>query len=120
MYLSKLGELRPKNVAVAVVGVLLLLVPAVGLFYPLPVFPVDIFPAIFAAYMLVGGIRLLLLSRSAPGIMSVIERDLEAEMEHGSAPASDVESGSRVGGAMPGLADGAPACVAQAGHRRTS
>jgi len=107
VYLSKLGELRRRNVAIAVVGVLLLLVPAVGLFYPLPVFPVDIFPAIFAAYMVVGGIRLFLLSRGSPGVMSVIEGDMEAELEHGSAPASDVESGSRLGAAMPGLAEGA-------------
>ena len=85
------------------------MVPLVGLFYPLPVFPVDIFPAIFAAYMLVGALRLWLLSRSSPGVMSVIEQDLEAELEHGSAPTSDIESGSRVGGAMPGLAQGAQA-----------
>jgi amino acid transporter len=109
VYLNKLGELRPSNVAVAVVGVLLLMVPAVGLFHPLPVFPVDIFPAIFAAYMIVGGLRLWLLSRSSPGVMSVIEQDLEAELEHGSTPASDIESGSRVGAAMPGLAQGAQA-----------
>jgi amino acid transporter len=107
VYLSKLGELGPKNVAVAVVGVLLLLVPAVGLFYPLPVFPVDIFPAIFAAYMVVGGLRLFFLSRTSRGVMSVIERDMEAELEHGSKPASDIESGSRLGAAMPGLAEGA-------------
>ena len=36
LYLRKLGELKPGNVAVAVAGFLLLMVPAVGLFYPLP------------------------------------------------------------------------------------
>lgn len=103
VYLKKLGELKAGNVAIAVAAFVLLLVPAVGLFYPLPAFPADIFPAIFACYMIVGGVRLFMLSRSARGVMSEIEADMEAELEHDLDSAADVGSGARVGATMPGL-----------------
>jgi amino acid transporter len=104
LYLRKLGELRPVNVGIAVAGFLLLMAPLVGLFYPLPVFPVDIFPAIFAAFMLAGGTWLFVLNRRVPGTLTGIERSLEAALEESTFPASDVEEGSRVGLEMPGLA----------------
>jgi amino acid transporter len=103
LYLRKLGELRPGNVAVAVVGFALLMVPAVGLFYPLPVFPLDIFPAIFAAYLLGGGTWLYVLNRRVPGTLVDIEASLEAALDATEAPASDVEVGSRVGLELPPL-----------------
>ena len=101
LYLRKLGELRPGNVVVAVVGFALLMVPAVGLFYPLPVFPVDIFPAIFAAYMLAGGGWLFVLNRRVPGTLGAIETSLEAALQESTVPPSDVEVGSRIGLEMP-------------------
>jgi amino acid transporter len=103
VYLRKLGELKPGNIAIAVVGFALLMVPAVGLFYPLPVFPVDIFPAIFAAYMLGGGTWLYVLNRQVAGTLVDIEASLEAALDATTAPASDVEVGSRVGLEMPPL-----------------
>jgi hypothetical protein len=79
------------------------MVPLVGLFYPLPAFPVDIFPAIFAAFMLLGGSWLFVLNKRAPGTLVDIEASLEAALHASASPASDVESGSRVGLEMPGL-----------------
>jgi amino acid transporter len=102
-FLRRRGELKALNVAMAVAGFVLLLVPAVGLFYPLPVFPVDIFPAIFAGFMLVGGAWLFVLNRRVPGTLADIEASLEAALEEGLVPASDVEAGGRVGLEMPGL-----------------
>jgi hypothetical protein len=77
------------------------MVPLVGLFYPLPAFPVDIFPAIFAAYMIAGGSWLFVLNRRVPGTLSEIETDLEAALSAPLAPASDVEEGARIGFEMP-------------------
>ncbi len=103
-FLRKRGELKALNVAMAVAGFALLLVPAVGLFYPLPVFPVDIFPAIFAGFMLVGGGWLFVLNRRVPGTLVDIEASLEAALDASSGtPASDIEEGARIGFEMPGL-----------------
>ena len=104
VYLKKLGELQARNVAMAVAGFLLLMVPLVGLFYPLPVFPVDIFPAIFAAYMLAGGGWLFVLNRRVRGTLTEIEASLEEALQESIRPASDIELGSRVGLEFPGLA----------------
>jgi len=108
-YLRKLGELNSGNVVVAVVGFALLLVPAVGLFYPLPPSPVDFFPAIFAVYMLTGGTWLFLLNQRSPGTLSGIETSLEEALQTSTHAASDVEEGARVGLEMPGLAVGTQA-----------
>jgi amino acid transporter len=106
VYLRKLGELTQTHVIVAVVGFLLLMVPLVGLFYPLPAFPIDIFPAIFAAYMLAGGGWLYVLNKRVPGTLDAIEASLEAALQESLTPASDVEMGSRIGLEMPPLSAG--------------
>lgn len=54
MYLKKIGELRPLDIAYAAAALVCLLVPAVGSVYPVPAPPVNLFPYIFAAYFLVG------------------------------------------------------------------
>ena len=54
MYLRKIGELRPRDIALAGVTLAFLLVPAVGSVYPVPPSPVNYFPYIFAAYFAVG------------------------------------------------------------------
>ena len=106
IYLRKLGELKAVNLAVAGGGFVLLMVPLVGLFHPLPPFPVDIFPAIFAAFMIAGGGWLFVLNKRVPGTLTTIETDMEGILQQApaGAPASDVESGARVGLEMPGLA----------------
>jgi amino acid transporter len=103
-YLKKLGELKQINVIVAVAGAVLLMVPLVGLFYPLPAFPIDLFPAFFAAYMLGGGAWLYVLAKREVGTLSAIESSLEAALDESLMPASDVEEGSRIGFELPGLA----------------
>jgi amino acid transporter len=102
-YLKRLGELKRSHVGIAVAGFVLLLVPLVGLFYPLPAFPVDAFPAIFAVYMLAGGCWLFVLNKRVPGTLTAIESSLEAALQEHSRPASDVEAGARVGLEIPGL-----------------
>lgn len=53
-YLRKRGELTFAATGVAVASAVLLLVPAVGSVYPVPAWPVNIFPYIFLAYLLAG------------------------------------------------------------------
>ena len=62
------------------------MVPLVGLFYPLPVFPVDIFPAIFAAFMLLGGGGCSCSTERVPGTLVDIEASLEAALQETAVP----------------------------------
>ena len=57
-----------------------LAVPTIGSFYPVPPFPVDIFPYIFLAWMAIGGSWLFTLSRRQQHMFADIEVDLEASM----------------------------------------
>ena len=77
VYLARREELRPRNVVIAVVAFLCLLVPTMGSFYPVPPFPVNIFPYLFVGYMLAGALWLFVLSRRRRGILAEIETDLE-------------------------------------------
>ena len=76
-YLKKIGELRPHHIVLAVTALIFLLVPTVGSFYPLPPYPVVLFPYIFLTWMLVGAGWLYVLNRRRPGILNDIEADLE-------------------------------------------
>jgi amino acid transporter len=78
IHLRRIGELKPGNVAVAVLAFVFLLLPTVGSFYPLPAYPVDLFPYIFLIYMAVGGTWLFIASRRRRGILFEIKTDLEA------------------------------------------
>jgi amino acid transporter len=79
-YLAKRGELKPGHVAVAVAAAACLLVPTAGSFYPVPPYPVDVFPYLFLAYMAAGGGWLFIASRRHRGLFSEIEADLDATL----------------------------------------
>ena len=81
IHLRKLGELKATNVAVAVLAFLFLLVPTIGSFYPLPPYPLNLFPYVFLAYMALGGTWLFIAARRRRGILEEIETDLEAAPE---------------------------------------
>jgi amino acid transporter len=81
VYLRRLGELRPRDLLVAVAGFACLLVPTVGSFYPAPPAPINLFPYIFLGYMLVGAGWLAVISRRQPGTLRAIERALEESLE---------------------------------------
>jgi len=53
-YLKRAGILRGRDIALSAAAVALLLVPAVGSVYPVPSWPVNIFPYIFIGYLLMG------------------------------------------------------------------
>jgi amino acid transporter len=74
LYLRRLGELRPRHVALAAVTVLLLLVPTVGSIYPVPAPPANLYPYFFAIYFIFGAVWLW--SRSTR--TRVVEADFPA------------------------------------------
>jgi amino acid transporter len=80
-YLKKRGELRRKDLVIAGVAVLCLLLPTIGSFYPQPPYPVNLFPYIFAGWMAVGAGWLLVVNRRRPGILADIEADLQRAPE---------------------------------------
>ena len=82
VYLKKIGELKPRHLVVAVMACVLLMVPLIGSFYPVPPYPVDIFPYIFLGYMIVGSVWLYITSRRRPGVLAEIEADLERATDH--------------------------------------
>jgi amino acid transporter len=93
-YLKKIGELKPVHIVIAAAALLLLLVPIIGPFWPVPApYPTNLFPYIVGAYLVVGIILVNMRSKSSTEIESV-RKILEetamapsAPMDHGSAPA---------------------------------
>jgi amino acid transporter len=56
-YLKKIGQLKPHHIALSVIALLLLIVPIVGLVWPVPLTPpMNVTPWAYGAYLLVGGI----------------------------------------------------------------
>jgi amino acid transporter len=108
-YLRRLGELKASHIAMAIAGCLCLMVPLVGSFYPAPPWPLNIFPALFVVYMLLGGSWLYALNRRAPGTLTDIENSLEAALDSSLEPASDIEHGSRVALGFPAMREATPA-----------
>jgi len=83
-YLSKIGQLKPHNIAMAVIALLLLLVPIIGTVYPEPAYPLNYFAYIFGAYMLGGVILVIVRSRSMDefdGIRAVLEQTTVGPVE---------------------------------------
>ena len=114
VYLAKRHELRRRDVIVAVLACLCLLVPTIGSFYPPPPYPVSIFPYIFVAYLAIGGAWLFTVSRRRRGILSEIEVGLEQRLQphdrHHGAPApapghGAIRGAGPVGGLVPDPAE---------------
>jgi amino acid transporter len=81
VYLKKLGELSWRNVVLACIAVLCLMVPTIGSFYPQPAWPVNLFPYVYLGWMAVGAGWLFIVNRRRPGILADIEVDLERAPE---------------------------------------
>ncbi|MEI9915881.1 MAG: hypothetical protein WDN29_08740 [Methylovirgula sp.] len=75
VYLKKIGELKPIDIAGCVASLLLLAVPAVGSVYPVPSPPVNYFPYAFLAYLAVGAIWIAAFYRRTPTAPELIKGD---------------------------------------------
>ena len=79
-FLKKQGVLRARHLVLAAVACLLLMVPLIGSFYPVPPYPVDLFPYIFLAFMLAGS-AWLYLDEPAPARRPRRDRDGPRELD---------------------------------------
>jgi amino acid transporter len=80
VYLRKLGELKHRNVVIAAIAFVCLMVPLIGSFYPAPPYPINLFPYLFLVYMLAGGGWLFAINQRVPGTLKTIGQDLEATL----------------------------------------
>jgi len=78
VFLKKRGELKPRNVAVSAVSVVLVGIPFIGVLYPVPDYPLNLLPYVFVGLLLVGALYFLYLRRRSPETLALIEQDLEA------------------------------------------
>ena len=76
VYLSRLGQLRRRDVGYCVAALLLLTIPAVGSVYPLPPAPVVYFPYLFLAYLAAGVAWILAFHRRVPAARTRIREEL--------------------------------------------
>ena len=105
-YLKKIGELKPHHIAIAVIALALLIVPIVGTVYPVPSAPLNYFPYIFVAYILIAGVALVSVrSRSVDeidGIRRVLEETaLPPELALGWIPTDSERDATLVCGFSP-------------------
>ncbi len=78
-YLKRIGQLNVQSVVGCALGLLLLLIPAVGAVYPVPPAPVQYFPYIFLAYVAVGVVRALAFKMRNPQSLGTIVRELSEQ-----------------------------------------
>ncbi|HTW95777.1 MAG TPA: hypothetical protein VMD30_13325, partial [Tepidisphaeraceae bacterium] len=62
---------------ISILGLLFMVVPIVGSFYPLPDPPIRYYPYIFAGYLAVGVVFLFIQRGMGSGVLQKIETDLE-------------------------------------------
>lgn len=79
LFVKKLGERRPKDVALCAAAVVLMLIPAVGSVYPVPDPPVRYFPYIFLSYVGVGIGRILWMRMRVPERLREIQKEVVAQ-----------------------------------------
>ena len=75
--LRRRGELTVGAAIFGIVGAILMVLSLVGSLYPLPAYPLNLLPPIFAVYMLVGALWFFVLKSWRPAHLLNIEHDLE-------------------------------------------
>ena len=86
VYLHRQRQLRPIDVAIAVLAVGFMAIPVIGSvgipgensIFPVPPAPYNVFPYLFLMYLVVGGGWLLMLRLHSPEIIEDMERNIEA------------------------------------------
>jgi amino acid transporter len=63
IYLSKLKELNTGSVVVAVLALLMLVIPIIGSFYPVPPYPLTLLPYVFLGWLIISGIWYLIVRK---------------------------------------------------------
>jgi amino acid transporter len=96
-YLMKIGEAKPYHWILSIAALVLLIVPIVGLVWPVPLpWPMNVTPYLFAAYVVAGIILVLVRTRSATEIASirkVLDENVAADVA-----ATDADESTQMGG----------------------
>jgi amino acid transporter len=79
VFVKRLGERKPKDVALCAAAVVLMLIPTVGSVYPVPDPPVRYFPYIFLGYVAIGLARINWMRMSAPARLREIRQEVLAQ-----------------------------------------
>jgi amino acid transporter len=77
VYLKRLGERRPIDLAMCAASLVLLMIPTVGSVIPVPAPPVNYFPYMYVAYLLVGIVWIIAFYARKPTAVGQVHRDLE-------------------------------------------
>jgi len=75
IYLWRCDQLRQHHIVLSVLGVIFMLIPIGGSFFPVPAFPYNVFPYLFLLYLGVGGLLFVLLRNRSPKIIESMKRD---------------------------------------------
>ncbi len=78
-FLKKRGEMQTKHIVLCVAALALLLIPAVGSVYPVPPAPVNYFPYIFLAYLVLGIIRVIAMRIRMPQRLGEIREQIHTQ-----------------------------------------
>jgi amino acid transporter len=78
-YLRKRKELRTRDIVLCVSALALLLIPAVGSVYPVPAFPLNLFPYIFLGYLAIGIARALSFRYQLPERVRQVREDIQTQ-----------------------------------------
>jgi len=78
VYLHREKELQPKHIVLSVITVLVLLIPIVGSLYPTPDYPYNLFPYVFVAWLVAGGLWFIIRKSQLPEVSSNIESNVES------------------------------------------
>jgi len=65
-FLKKRGELKARHVVLSALTLVLMLIPLVGLVYPVPAAPVNYFPYVFLGYLWFGILRVMAMQHQKP------------------------------------------------------
>jgi amino acid transporter len=76
-YLKQLGQLKAKDIGLCVASLAMLIIPAVGSVYPVPPAPVNYFPYLYLAYLVVGIAWVVAFHRTKPTAHEQIRQDLD-------------------------------------------
>jgi amino acid transporter len=87
-YLNAIGDLRPKDIALCAISLVLLIIPTVGSVYPVPSAPVNAFPYLYLGYLAIGLAWILVFRRRRPDAVVTIRNDLRADHDRFTAETS--------------------------------
>ncbi|MDR3456307.1 MAG: APC family permease [Verrucomicrobiae bacterium] len=76
-FLKKRGELKAKDIGMCVAAVVLMIIPTVGMFVPLPDPPVRYFPYVFGAYLFFGYARVMAMQHQKAGRLEEIQDEVQ-------------------------------------------